>query len=217
MIMREIFVATSNAGKLREFSAISEEFGVVVAPIPDLASVSVPQEDAPTFESNACKKAEHYSHAVKDAYVLAEDSGLEVDALGGTPGVHSARYANESGPSGGNATDAANNERLLSELKDIAEEHRTARYVSCIAIGRNGRTVACFRGEVRGRILERPQGTGGFGYDPLFYLPEFKCSAAELTPADKGKISHRGKAFRKFLNWFVALPEEARTAPRAAG
>ena len=115
--MRQIFIATSNAGKLRDFAAAAAAYGVEVAPVPGITSLPVPREDAPTFEANACKKAEHYSRYVRANYVLADDSGLEVDALGGAPGVHSARYAAVgAGDLSINATDAANNSLLLAQI-----------------------------------------------------------------------------------------------------
>jgi XTP/dITP diphosphohydrolase len=214
--MHEILIATSNPGKLRDFAAAAADFEVRVTAVPNIDSLPPAREDAPTFEANACKKAEHYSRFVKGRYVLADDSGLEVDALGGAPGVRSARYAQSVTGAQGNASDFANNALLLTEMKDIPDERRTARFVCCIAVAREGRTVICFRGEVKGRILRQAQGTGGFGYDPLFYLPARDCTFGELPPEQKAEVSHRGIAFRKFLKWFAALPQEAQTAPGAA-
>jgi len=205
--MRAIVIASCNPGKLRDFAGAARSLQIAVEAVPEIASLPPAREDAPTFEANCCKKAEHYSRFVKDRYVLADDSGLEVDALGGAPGVHSARYANGLAEASGNAPDEANNARLLAELRDVAEERRAARFVCCIAVARNGRLVACFRGEVQGQILRGPRGTGGFGYDPLFYLPERACSFAELAPDEKAEVSHRGIAFRKFLKWYSELPD----------
>jgi XTP/dITP diphosphohydrolase len=220
--MREVLIATSNQGKLRDFAAAAAPLGIFVAPVPAFSSLAAAREDAPTFEANACKKAEHYSRGVKGRYVLADDSGLEVDALQGAPGVRSARYAADGTMSGASAppespmpgpdsVDAANNGRLLAELRDIPEEHRGARFVCVLAVAREGRLIACFRGEVAGRILHEPRGTCGFGYDPLFFLPEADRSFAELSPEEKAGVSHRGKAFRKFLKWYSNLEEHSRT------
>lgn len=210
--MREILIATSNRGKLREFATAAAQFGIEVGTVPGLADLPEASEDAPTFEANACKKAEYYSQFVSDCYVLADDSGLEVDALGGAPGVRSARYANEGTGAEHNAIDETNNARLLSELKDVPAERRTAQFVCCLAVARNGRTVACFRGELKGTILDAPRGNQGFGYDPLFYIAEKGRTLAELSAADKTDISHRGRGFRKFLTWFHDLSEAERTA-----
>jgi XTP/dITP diphosphohydrolase len=216
--MREVLIATSNQGKLRDFAAAAASLGVAVAPVPAFQDLAPAREDAPTFEANACKKAQHYSRNVLGHYVLADDSGLEVDALHGAPGVRSARYAAEAATAGPQPppgpvspglpdADTANNLRLLAELRDVPGENRGGRFVCVIAVAREGRLVACFRGEVRGWILREPRGSGGFGYDPLFYIPEADCSFAELSPEDKAAFSHRGKAFRKFLNWYTALEE----------
>jgi XTP/dITP diphosphohydrolase len=206
--MRQIFIATSNSGKLRDFAAAAAAYGVEVAPVPGISSLPVPHEDAPTFEANACKKAEHYSRYVRANYVLADDSGLEVDALGGAPGVHSARYAAVgAGDLSMNATDAANNSLLLTQMREIPEERRGARFVCVIAVARENRLCVCFRGEVNGVLLHEARGAGGFGYDPLFYLPEIQQTFAELSAEEKAKFSHRGQAFRKFLKWFSDLQE----------
>jgi XTP/dITP diphosphohydrolase len=209
--MRKVFVATSNAGKLYDFSAAAAPFGVQIAAVPAFDRLPPAPEDAPTFEANACKKAEHYSRSVKGCYVLADDSGLKVDALEGAPGVHSARYAaaaDDALAPHANCSDAANNAKLLAEMRDIPEEHRGARFVCVIAVAREGRLAACFRGEVQGSILREPRGDGGFGYDPLFYVRSTGATFAELSPELKAEFSHRGQAFRKFLKWYSALSEE---------
>ncbi|HYH00839.1 MAG TPA: RdgB/HAM1 family non-canonical purine NTP pyrophosphatase [Terriglobales bacterium] len=202
---RVVLIATSNRGKLRDFSAAASLHGLDIAPVPDFHLIPTPREDAPTFEANACKKAEHYSRFAKGELVLADDSGLRVDALNGAPGVRSARYAaDENGVDAAthtNSDDAANNDRLLRELSGVPPERRTARFVCAIAAARDGRTVAVFRGEVKGTILHEPKGTQGFGYDPLFYVEVFDKTFAELSAAEKTSISHRGQAFEKFLRW----------------
>ncbi len=194
--MRRIYVATSNPGKLRDFAAAAGT-ELDIAPLPGIGDAPAPAEDAPTFEGNARKKAEHYSQLYPGELVLADDSGLEVDALGGAPGVHSARYAAESAAS--NADDAANNARLLREMEGVPDEARRARFVCVLAAAREGQTVLTARGEVEGRILREPRGTGGFGYDPLFYLPEIGKTMAELSAQEKAEVSHRGRALRKLM------------------
>jgi XTP/dITP diphosphohydrolase len=134
--------------------------------------------------------------------VLADDSGLEIDALGGAPGVHSARYTTaEPHTLESNIKDEANNARVLRELNGIPAEKRTARFVCVLAAAREGRTIDTFRGVVEGAILDAPRGHNGFGYDPLFYFPQIGKTLAELTAVEKSRYSHRGAAFRQFLDW----------------
>jgi len=200
--MRRVLIATSNPGKLRDFAGAAVAHGITVASLPDFDSLPGVREDGATFEANARKKAEHYSRFASGEMVLADDSGLEVDALGGAPGLHSARYAATSAE--GNADDCANNARLLRELSRAAD--RTARFVCVIAAARDGRTLSTFRGEARGRILEAPRGAGGFGYDPLFFFPALGKTFAELSAEEKAGVSHRGAAFRKVLEWCERQP-----------
>ena len=135
--------------------------------------------------------------------MLADDSGLEIDALGGAPGVHSARYAaGEPHAAESNADDEANNALVLRELRSIPREKRTARFVCVLAAARDGRTLKTFRGTAEGVILDAPQGENGFGYDPLFYFPQIGKTFAELSAAEKAQHSHRGAAFRMFLAWY---------------
>jgi XTP/dITP diphosphohydrolase len=203
--MNHILIATSNAGKLRDFAGAAAPFGIEIATIPNFASLPTVVEDGRTFEENARKKAESYSREVPDEMVLADDSGLEVDALKGAPGVHSARYAADAPHLMDNNTDdEANNTRLLRELKDVPPDKRTGRFVCVIAVARDGQTLQVFRGEAEGTILNRPRGTNGFGYDPLFYFAQIQKSFAELTPEEKAQYSHRGAAFRQFLAWHQA-------------
>jgi len=203
--MNHILIATSNAGKLRDFAGAAAPFGIEIATISNFASLPAVVEDGRTFEENARKKAESYSREVPGEMVLADDSGLEVDALKGAPGVHSARYAADAPHLMDNNTDdEANNTRLLRELKDVAPDKRTGRFVCVIAVARDGQTLQVFRGEVEGTILNRPRGTNGFGYDPLFYFPQIQKAFAELTPEEKAQYSHRGAAFRQFLTWYQA-------------
>ena len=194
-----ILVATSNAGKLRDFAGAAKQFRVQIRALAGFSSLPPVVEDGTTFEANARKKAEHYSRAAPGEIVIADDSGLEVDALSGAPGVHSARYAAQLTGSPGNSSDEENNARLLRELKNVSDDLRSARFVCVIAAARDGRTLATFSGTAEGEILRAPRGTQGFGYDPLFYFPEMKKTFAELTAEEKAQVSHRGKAFRKLL------------------
>ena len=176
--------------------------GIEIAGIPNFSSLPLVVEDRLTFEENARKKAEEYSAYVPGEIVLADDSGLEVDALNGAPGVHSARYAAEHPHlADANTDDEANNARVLRELKDVPAEKRTGRFVCVLAAARDGKALATFRGTAEGVILDAARGTNGFGYDPLFYFPQIQKTFAELTAEEKSKYSHRGAAFRKFLQW----------------
>jgi XTP/dITP diphosphohydrolase len=160
-------------------------------------------EDGLTYEANARKKAEAYSNFVPAELVLADDSGLEVDALDGQPGVHSARYAAADPHSAGsNTDDDANNLKLISALQEVPAETRTGRFVCVIAAARDGNTLATFRGTAEGMILDHPRGSNGFGYDPLFYFPQIEKTFAELSTEEKARYSHRGAAFRKFADWY---------------
>ena len=195
-------MATSNPGKLRDFAGAAAAHNVQIEPIPNFAKLDPVVEDGSTFEENARKKADQYSLALPGEIVIADDSGLEVDALQGAPGVHSARYAaDEPHKADANTDDDANNARVLRELKDVPPEKRTARFVCVIAAARDGRTQATLRGVAEGRILDHLRGSGGFGYDPMFYFPQIQKTFAQLTPEEKSKYSHRGAAFRKFLEW----------------
>jgi XTP/dITP diphosphohydrolase len=204
--MRRILIATSNPGKLRDFAGAALRHGVEVSGIPGFASLPAVVEDGLTLEANARKKAEAYSQFAPGEIVVADDSGLEVDALHGAPGVHSARYAAEKPEQAdANTDDAANNARVLRELKAVPRAQRTGRFVCVLAAARNGKTVATFRGTAEGIILDAPRGANGFGYDPLFYFPPIKKTFAELTAEEKAEYSHRGAAFRAFLNWYAGL------------
>jgi XTP/dITP diphosphohydrolase len=203
--MKHILIATSNAGKLRDFAGAAAALGVEIAGIPSFAGLAPVVEDGLTFEENARKKAEAYSRHAAGEIVLADDSGLEVDALGGAPGVHSARYAAEAPHlANENTDDRANNGRLLRELENTAADKRTARFVCLIAAARDGKTLEVFRGKAEGVILDAPRGANGFGYDPLFYFPPVGKTFAELGAEEKANYSHRGAAFREFLAWLAA-------------
>lgn len=197
-------MATSNPGKIRDLIGAAAAHDIEIATLPEFQSLPPVVEDGLTFEANARKKAEHYSSYRDGELVIADDSGLEVDALQGAPGVRSARYAaDEHSPDeeSGNSDDEANNNRLLRELHDVPDEYRTGRFVCVIAVSRNGHTLATFHGRAEGIILHARRGTGGFGYDPLFFFPEIGKTFAELSAEEKAKYSHRGAAFRKFLEW----------------
>jgi XTP/dITP diphosphohydrolase len=204
--MRKILIATSNPGKLRDFAGAAQHHGVEVAGVPGFSSLPTVVEDGLTFEANARKKAEAYSQHVSGETVVADDSGLEIDALHGAPGVHSARYAaDEPDKAETNTDDEANNARVLRELKGVLSSQRTGRFVCVLAAARDGKTLATFRGAAEGIILDVPRGTNGFGYDPLFYFPQIKKTFAELSAEEKSKYSHRGAAFRKLLDWCERL------------
>ena len=188
----KLFCATTNPGKLREFQSAFR-----VEPVPGLKSIPPPEETGLTFEENAILKAVCYSGHC-DGYLFVDDSGLEVDALGGAPGVYSARFA------GPHATDAANNELLLKRMRGVSD--RTARFVCVVALAEHGKLLRTFRGEVEGRLLEEPRGANGFGYDPLFFYPPFGCTFAEAPLERKMGVSHRAKA----LALLGAYLEEAR-------
>jgi XTP/dITP diphosphohydrolase len=201
-LTRRILIATSNSGKLRDFAGAAAQHGVEVAGIPGFSSLPAVVEDGPTFEANARKKAEEYSRYVPGEIIVADDSGLDIDALNGAPGVYSARYAaDKPDQAEANTDDAANNARVLRELRGVPPERRTGRFVCVLAAARDGKTLATFRGTAEGIVLDAPRGTNGFGYDPLFYFPQIKKTFAELSAEEKSKYSHRGASFRQFLDW----------------
>jgi len=214
--MRRILIATSNPGKLRDFAGAALRYGVEIAGIPNFSSLPTVVEDGLTFEANARKKAETYSRHVTGELVVADDSGLEIDALNGAPGVHSARYAapdlqdKEPHEADANTDDDANNARVLRELKSVPPAQRTGRFVCVLAVARDGKTLATFRGTAEGMILNTQRGTNGFGYDPLFYFPQIQKTFAELSAEEKSMFSHRGAAFREFLAWCEADEDRSR-------
>jgi XTP/dITP diphosphohydrolase len=187
-----VYCATSNRGKLREFQLAAPDFDIRVLPDPP----PPPEEHGDTFETNAIEKALAYGAHI-DGYLFADDSGLEVDALGGAPGVHSARYA------GPNATDEANNALLLERLRGI--ETRRARFVCVIALVRGGALIKTFRGTVEGRIIDAPRGSGGFGYDPLFYCEAFGCTFGEAAIDQKMRVSHRAIALNAMFTYLRSI------------
>ena len=187
-----LYCATSNPGKLREFQ-LAAGAGWEFVP---LTGIPPCEETGETFEENALQKAVHYSrHA--PGLLFAEDSGLEVDALGGAPGVRSARFA------GDGASDADNNRLLIEMLRGVSD--RSARYVCVIAVAKAGNVLRTFRGEVAGKIIDEPCGENGFGYDPYFYYPPFGVTFAEAAAEQKLQVSHRGRAVAEMLDWLRPL------------
>lgn len=206
-----IYVASSNAGKLTEIMLGVElwqrhrkempgaRLACTIELLPGFALLPRCAEDADTFAGNARKKALYYSRLTKSprAWVLADDSGLVVDALDGAPGIYSARYA------GPNATDADNNHMLIDALRDVPPPRRTARFVCALALANEDAVVAEFSGVAEGAILDTPRGTHGFGYDPLFLDPLSGKTYAELTAEEKLERSHRGQALFALLDWLA--------------
>jgi XTP/dITP diphosphohydrolase len=193
-----IYACSKNAGKVREFALAAQELGeakISIEPLPGIGHIPAPEETGTTFEDNARLKATYYSQFTTDL-VLADDSGLAVDALNGAPGVLSARYA------GPDATDEQNNLLLLRDLGEVA--YRTARFICVLAVARRGQVMTTAYGSVEGEILMEPRGGNGFGYDPLFFYPPFNRSFAELSPKQKFAVSHRGKALRELFGQLLS-------------
>jgi XTP/dITP diphosphohydrolase len=198
-----LYVATSNPGKLRDFSAATETAGseITLEPLPRLKEIPAPPEDEPTFSGNARAKAIYYSLQSPSLIVIADDSGLEVDALQGAPGVRSARYAEDASFEQNSALplDQRNNLYLLHSLNGVPEPDRQGRYRCVLAAARDGQVLATADGTVEGTILFHPRGDAGFGYDPLFLLPETGKTMAEIDPKTRLTLSHRGRALRALL------------------
>jgi XTP/dITP diphosphohydrolase len=198
-----LYAATTSAGKLRDFRTAAQAFSVDIEPLPGIDKMTAPQEDGDTFLANAATKAVYYSRFAPGALVVADDSGLEVDALGGAPGVRSARYAADSGlvdsPDANDNTDVWNNMILLQRLAEFPKSLRTARYHCTLVVARDGEVCQVADGQVEGVIVDAPRGTGGFGYDPLFYLPQLGKTMAEIDLETKLSLSHRGRALAALL------------------
>ena len=188
----KIVVATHNKGKIREFKAALAEIGIEAVGIGELVTVPEPVEDGDTFAANARIKAHYYMKAC-GLPCFADDSGLEVDALDGAPGVYSARYAGE------HATDEDNNKKLLNALKDVPADKRTGRYVAELMLAYPDGKELTARGTCEGVIIDEAHGEGGFGYDPYFYVPSLGHTMAEIPLAEKNAISHRGLALKKLV------------------
>jgi XTP/dITP diphosphohydrolase len=198
-----LFAATTSQGKLRDFRTAAAAFRVAIEPLPGLKKVAAPDEDGETFLANATPKAVYYSRLAPGSLVVADDSGLEVDALDGAPGVRSARFAADQGltdsPDANDNTDLWNNVALLQKLATTPAGNRSARYRCVLVAARDGVLLQSAEGAVEGEILAAPRGTGGFGYDPLFYLPELDKTMAEISLETKLGLSHRGRAFAALL------------------
>jgi XTP/dITP diphosphohydrolase len=199
-VARTLYVASSNPGKLRDFGLAAAAHGVLILPLPGLEVIEAPPEDALTFEGNARDKAIYYSWFLPGEIVLADDSGLEVDILKGAPGVRSARYAADAGFRAGQTDDANNNLFLLQQLNGVPDAERGARYRCVLAAARDSTSLLTAPGTVEGRVLSAPRGSGGFGYDPLFYLPGLERTMAEIDDQTRWALSHRGNAFRALLH-----------------
>jgi XTP/dITP diphosphohydrolase len=199
-----LYAATSSQGKLRDFRTAAQAHSLAIDPLPALATIPAPQENGATFAANATLKAVYYSRFAPSILVLADDSGLEVDALNGAPGVRSARFAADSGlidsPDANDNTDVWNNMILLQRLAGVPHARRTARYRCVLVAARDGVVLHTAEGAVEGIILDAPRGAGGFGYDPLFYLPALDRSMAELDLETKLSLSHRGRAIAALLS-----------------
>jgi XTP/dITP diphosphohydrolase len=196
-----LLLASSNRGKLAEYRALAST-GLADAEmqldlLPGFDNLPLFDESAPTFAENAAGKALHYSRLAKGP-VLADDSGLVVPALGGAPGVQSARYA------GPNASDADRTGKLLRELSTSVSSDRSARFVCVIAVAEHGRIICVVSAAAEGTILDAPRGANGFGYDPVFHFPSLKKAFAELSPEEKNLHSHRGQAFRKLQEFLIS-------------
>lgn len=190
---KTIIIATKNEGKAKEFKQLFHQYGYKIKTLLDFPEMTDVEETGSKFSENAYQKAATISEKL-NTIVLADDSGLEVDALNGLPGIYSARFAGEHG------NDQKNNEKLLAELKDVPEEKRTANFHCSLVLAGPGRDPLFVEGKVHGRILFEPRGAHGFGYDPLFYVPELERSMAELPAEEKNKISHRAKAIKELEN-----------------
>ena len=203
-----LYVATTSEGKLRDFRVAAEAHSLAIQPLPGMKTITAPEETGLTFQQNANLKAVYYSNLLSGELVVADDSGLEVDALDGAPGVRSARFAADTGlfdsPDANDNTDVWNNMVLLQRMADVPVGKRTARYRCVLVVARDGVPLHTAQGAVEGTIMEAPRGTGGFGYDPLFYLPELDRTMAELDLETKLSLSHRGRAFAALLPMLLA-------------
>lgn len=189
----KIYVATKNQGKIKEINKILSDAGIECESFPNMEDV---EETGVTFEENAKIKADFLSSKIKDVYVIADDSGLSVEVLGGAPGVYSARYA------GSHGDDEANNKKLIKAMQGVS--NRNCKYECVIALSKNGKTIKTFYGDIKGEIAESEKGNGGFGYDPLFLLPNGK-TMAEIEIEEKNKISHRYIALNKLREYFASI------------
>jgi XTP/dITP diphosphohydrolase len=193
----DLLAATTNKGKIKEIERLFKDSSLDIklySPSDFNIDSDIP-EKGNTFLENATEKSLFYSRMVRDIFTIADDSGLAVEALGGKPGVHSARYAGQS------KDDEKNIEKLLKELKNI--QNRKAKFITVVTLSKNGKAINSFTGEVEGIILKGKRGTGGFGYDPIFFYPPLQKTFAELTTEEKNQISHRANAFKKLKNFLL--------------
>lgn len=200
--MKEVIIATKNPGKAREFEHIFAPRGIAVRTLLDYPEIEDVEETGLSFEENATLKAEAVSQRL-NKMVIGDDSGLIVDALEGRPGIYSARYAGEP------KNDLRNLEKVLEELKGVSEKDRTARFYCALAVALPGKETFTVAGTCEGRILEEQRGANGFGYDPVFYVPEKECTMAELSSDEKNKISHRANALKKLDGILDSIVERA--------
>ena len=184
----KIVFATKNEGKVKEIKEMFEGMNIDLISLNHYRNVPEIKEDGKSFFNNAFKKAKIVSELTGET-VLADDSGLSVDILNGEPGIYSARYA------GDEATDEENNNKLLANLKDVPQQKRSASFFCSLVLYKKDGSFDCFEGRWDGQIIDERRGENGFGYDPIFFVPKLKLTAAELPPAIKNKVSHRGKAF----------------------
>lgn len=198
--MKQVVIATKNKGKAKDFEALFNPFGIEVVTMFDVAPDMEIDETGTTFEENAILKAETLANTL-NTLVIADDSGLMVDALNGEPGVYSARYA-------GDHDDEANIVKVLEKLQGVPTEERTARFMCALAIAGPGVETQTVFGTCEGVILEQKRGTNGFGYDPVFYVPQLDRAMAELEPSEKAAISHRGNAIRKLADVLPTLLQQ---------
>ncbi len=196
----DLLLATTNPGKVREIRRALAGLSVKVVGLTELPPGPSPRERGSTFLENARAKSLFYSRKW-DGLTLAEDSGLEIDALGSAPGVRSARFSSP------RPTDEKNIRKALRLLRDVPAARRGARFVCVMVLARKGRVLKVIRGQVRGRIAPAPRGSNGFGYDPLFYYPPLRRTFAELGPEEKNSVSHRGRALRKLVRLLGSRPE----------
>ncbi len=200
-----LYVATTNAGKIRDFASASQG-RILLEPLPGIRDIPPPEEDQLTFAGNAALKAIFYSRFAPDEIVLADDSGLEVDALAGAPGVRSARYAEDMHFTQGDSPDQRNNLCLLAALEPVPHQNRQARYRCALATARNGSVLYSAEATTEGVIVLSPQGNNGFGYDPLFVPSSSDRTMAQLTPNERLSVSHRAKALTALLNQMESGP-----------
>jgi XTP/dITP diphosphohydrolase len=201
--MRQLLVATTNPGKLREIRTVMSGLPLELVSLADIPSIAEPAETGTTFEENARLKARYYAER-SGLLTVAEDSGLIVDALDGEPGVRSARFLRP------DASYPERFEEIFRRLDERPEAPRTARFVGALACVDNGQVIYETTGIVEGEVANAPHGTGGFGYDPIFYYPPFRRTLADVSEAEKLRVAHRGVAFRAFAAW---LKSESQGSP----